>query len=74
MNNKYLTKIAEAEQDKIDTLTFDVPLFLRLMEASMDKDISSDVNLHKVLTNIIALSKTKPVMNMEDYARILKTS
>lgn len=53
----------------VDILCMDVPLFMRLLELSRET-LNSDVQLHEVVTNVIAVSKTTDVMNIEDYKTI----
>ena len=60
-------KLKETE-DKVDTITLDVPLLTRLLELARE-DIKSDAELHQVLTNIIA-AKNKGTLTMDDYESI----
>jgi hypothetical protein len=52
--------------DKLDTVSMDVPLFIRMLELARE-DIKSDAELHDVVTKVLAASKTKDVLTMEDY-------
>jgi hypothetical protein len=56
-----------------DTITVDVPLFIRLMELARE-DIKDDAKLHDVATAIIKLSMDGRVLTMRDYEKIMVTS
>jgi len=58
------------KEDAIDTITMDVPLFIRMLEYARE-DASQDVDLHDVTEKIIALSKEVNVLQMEDYDEII---
>ena len=58
--------IKEVEGDVIDTVTLDVPLFIRMLEYAKE-DAADDMDLHDVATKTIALSKQKGILSMEDY-------
>jgi hypothetical protein len=62
--------IKEIEQDVIDTVTLDVPLFIRLLEYSRE-DATQDMDLHGVTEKAIALNKQKGILSMEDYEAII---
>lgn len=55
--------------DTVDTVTMDIPLLTRIMEVCRE-EVKSDVELHELLTNLITVSKDKPVLNIEDYATV----
>lgn len=57
------------QQDSVDTLTFDVPLFIRLLEYAKE-DAKTDMDLHNIAGNAISLSKQKNVLTMNDYNSI----
>ena len=67
-----VTKILEADkkEDKVDTITMDVPLFLRMLEYSRE-DAQKDVDLHSVTDKSISLGKEKGILSMEDYEEIV---
>ena len=48
-------------QDAIDTISMDVPLFLRMLEYARE-DAQEDVDLHDVTQRAIELSKAKPFL------------
>lgn len=59
----------EAEEDKVDHVTMDVPLLLRMMEYARE-DAQEDMDLHDVAERMIALSKDGP-LSMDDYDSIV---
>ena len=61
---------AEEETDAIDTITMDVPLFIRMLEYAKE-DASADVDLHDVAENAVALNKEQDVLSMDDYDSLL---
>jgi hypothetical protein len=62
--------INEVEEDVIDTVTLDIPLFLRMLEYARE-EASADVDLHDVAEKAIALNKQKGILSMEDYEAII---
>jgi hypothetical protein len=54
-----------------DVIKVDVPLFIRLLEYARE-DAKADLDLHNVAENIIKLSKTGEVLNMDQYPDIVK--
>lgn len=62
--------IKEVEGDIIDTVTLDVPLFIRMLEYARE-DAKADVDLHDIATKTIALTKQKGILSMEDYEAII---
>ena len=58
------------EEDVVDTITMDVPLFIRMLEYSRE-DASADVDLHDVTEKAISLGKEKGILSMEDYNEIV---
>ena len=57
-------------EDVIDTISMDVPLFLRMLEYARE-DAQEDVDLHDVTQRATELSKMKPFLSMEDYNEIV---
>jgi hypothetical protein len=53
-----------------DTITVDVPLFIRLLEYARE-DAQTDMDLHDVADNIISLSSTGKTLTMNDYSSII---
>jgi hypothetical protein len=58
------------EEDKVDTITMDVPLFIRMLEYSRE-DAAADVDLHDVTEKAISLGKERGILQMDDYAEIV---
>ena len=54
-----------------DKITVDVPLFIRLLEYARE-DAKTDMDLHNVAENIIALSGTGKILTMGQYDEIVK--
>ena len=61
------------EENPIDTVSLDVPLLIRIMEYAKE-DAQTDMDLHKVAENVIALSKEGKTLNMSDYSSIVSIS
>jgi len=55
---------------KADKVSFDVPLFIRLLEMARE-EIKSDEPLHVLTEKIIAMSAKKPTLDMGDYNSIV---
>jgi hypothetical protein len=56
-----------------DTITVDVPLFIRLLEYAKE-DAETDMDVHQVAENIIQLSQDGEVLTMDSYDEIVGTS
>lgn len=63
------TKNVAEEFNPKDTITMDVPLFIRLLEYSRE-DAKTDMDLHNVAERIIDLSQSGQTLTMADYDRI----
>lgn len=57
--------IKENDSDPKDTVSFDVPLLIRILELARE-DLKSDVDLHNVVERILSL-KDKGTLTMADY-------
>lgn len=55
---------------KIDTITMDVPLFIRTLEYARE-DAKGDPDLHKVAENATELAKSDKALTMKDYDSIV---
>ena len=55
-----------------DTITLDVPLFIRLLEYARE-DAQSDMDLHSVTENAISLALSGKTLTMRDYEMIVGT-
>ena len=53
------------EADKKDTVTFDIPLLIRVLELARE-DIKSDMDLHRVVERLIDM-RSKGTLTMDDY-------
>jgi len=62
--------VKEVEQDVIDIVTLDVPLFIRMLEYAKE-EASDDMVLHDIATKTIALSKQRGILSMEDYEALI---
>jgi hypothetical protein len=60
------------KEDVVDTITMDVPLFIRMLEYSRE-DAAEDMDLHDVTEKAIALNKEKTILSMDDYDAIVGT-
>jgi len=60
-----------AQFNPTDTITVDVPLFIRLLEYARE-DAKTDMDLHKVTENILALSEEGSTLTMNQYDEIVK--
>ena len=58
------------KEDAVDTITMDIPLFLRMLEYSRE-DASQDMDLHDVTEKANSLGKEKGILSMEDYDEIV---
>lgn len=57
--------LRKEEVDKKDTVTFDIPLLIRVLELARE-DLKSDPDLHKVVEKLINI-RDKGVLTMDDY-------
>jgi len=65
-------KFKETEEvSKTDTLTIDIPMFIRLMEYARE-DAKTDMDLHNVTTNLLKI-KNK-IISMADYDQVVVSS
>jgi len=53
-----------------DTITLDVPLFIRLLEYARE-DAQTDMDLHNVTENAISLALSGKTLTMKDYNMIV---
>ena len=60
----------EAMNTEIDSLTMDVPLFIRLLEYARE-DVHSDLDLHFMTENLLELSQKHSILTMADYDDIV---
>ena len=68
-----MNNLSEAKkEDKVDTITMDVPLFIRMLEYSRE-DAAEDMDLHDVTEKAISLGKKRGILQMDDYDEIIGT-
>ena len=73
-NASFESPVNEAkEEDAVDTITMDVPLFIRMLEYARE-DAQEDVDLHDVTEKAIALGKERGILQMDDYNEIVGTT
>lgn len=53
-----------------DKITMDIPLFIRMLEYARE-DAKTDMDLHKVTENALALSTTGKTLTMSQYDEII---
>ena len=58
--------VKEQEEDPVDTITMDVPLFIRILEYSRE-DAQTDMDLHDLAEKAIAGTKQQGILSMDDY-------
>jgi len=58
------------KEDAVDTITMDIPLFLRMLEYSRE-DASQDMDLHDVTEKANLLGKERGILSMDDYEEIV---
>ena len=66
-------KEVENPDDVVDTITMDVPLFIRMLEYARE-DASQDVDLHDVTERAVALNKEAEVLTMDNYDEIVSAA
>jgi hypothetical protein len=58
------------QEDAVDTITMDIPLFLRMLEYARE-DAQEDIDLHDVTEKANLLGKERGILQMEDYNEIV---
>lgn len=66
----YVAAVSEDANGNIDTLTMDIPLFLRLLEYAKE-DAKTDLDLHYVTENALECMKGKDKLTMDCYENII---
>ena len=61
---------ADGEENPIDSITMDVPLFIRMLEFARE-DASTDMDLHDVAEKATALSAEGEILSMDNYEDIV---
>jgi hypothetical protein len=62
----------EQEENKMDVITVDVPLFIRLLEFARE-DATDDMMLHDVAEKLIEMCADGDIIQMEQYDEIVDT-
>jgi hypothetical protein len=70
---KGITMNEAKEEDSVDTITMDIPLFLRMLEYARE-DAKQDLDLHDVTEKANKLGKERGILQMDDYEEIVGTS
>jgi hypothetical protein len=65
-NNNTILFNSNSEMDSKDTITMDVPLFIRMLEMARE-DIKSDEQLHQVVENVLDLKDRTQTMDDYEY-------
>lgn len=63
-------KKLKEETEGVDSVTLDVPLFIRLMEFARE-DAADDVALHKVAEKLVGMAEEGQSLSMSDYESIV---
>lgn len=66
---KQKLSLSESQTNPTDTITLDVPLFIRMLEYARE-DAKTDMDLHNVTENALKLSTTGKTLTMVDYNQI----
>ena len=62
----------DQEENKMDVITVDVPLFIRLLEFARE-DATDDMMLHDIAEKLIEMCADGDIMQMEQYDEIVGT-
>ena len=62
----------QEQENKMDVITVDVPLFIRLLEFARE-DATDDMMLHDVAEKLIEMCADGDIMQMEQYDEIVGT-
>jgi hypothetical protein len=62
----------DQEENKMDVITVDVPLFIRLLEFARE-DATDDMMLHDVAEKLIEMCADGDIMTMDQYDEIVDT-
>jgi hypothetical protein len=65
-SKEYVSNRKQSKSNPVDTITMDVPLFIRTMEFARE-DAKSDLDLHDVAEKAISLSNNSKTLTMSDY-------
>ena len=62
---KSFKQYIQEQTDKKDSITFDIPLLIRVLELARE-DVKTDMELHRVVERLINI-RDKGVLTMDDY-------
>jgi hypothetical protein len=62
----------QEQENKMDVISVDVPLFIRLLEFARE-DSTDDMQLHDIAEKLIELCADGDIMQMEQYDEIVGT-
>lgn len=68
-DNEMGSEETKTQDEEIDTITMDVPLFLRALEYSRE-DAENDLSLHMITQNAVELGKQYGTLTMDNYYEI----
>ena len=69
-SKQFIHEREKEEENPQDTITMDVPLFIRMLEYARE-DASTDIDLHDIAEKAIGLSSEDKVLTMADYEFIV---
>ena len=64
-DNKFAEETLYEGTDKEDVLSFDIPLFIRILELARE-DVKEDMELHRITERLLSIRK-KGILTMDDY-------
>ena len=66
----FITEKHHDNEDAVDTITMDVPLFIRMLEFAKE-DAKTDMDLHKATEIALKISKKEGKLSMDNYYKIV---
>ena len=64
-DHKFTEETVSEEVDKEDVLSFDIPLFIRILELARE-DVKEDMELHRITERLLSI-RSKGTLTMADY-------
>jgi hypothetical protein len=71
ITEKVMKKLYPEDVDRVDTVSVDIPLLIRLLEYAKE-DAKTDVDLHNISERLIELSKHAKPLTMKHYDEIVR--
>lgn len=68
-----LKKLLKETSNAKDTITVDVPLFIRLLEFARE-DANTDMDLHALTEKCLSIGKSSKTLTMNDYNNLVSKS